>query len=1109
MDSNHLLSEDPFQNRDTQRLFEAIDQLRSHGLNHDLDLPELVIVGDQSVGKSSLLQSLTDIPFPVAGRLCTRFPTRIVSRRTPNESERTKISIERYGFSYRGPLVSNEKLLERYSAFTRSSPSISATEFKAIIDEAKSVMGISSSANRSDASSSSGDHNFSKDVLKVEISGPDRSYFSILDVPGIFQSVTHDITTKEKDDVREMVTSYMAPEQSVIICVADGTYEVANQAAFEMTKEHDPERKRTVGVVTKCDVTQDVTEVLELAQNAEIPLLHGWFFVRNRTPKELERGLTSRERHQIEEKFFSQEPWNRLSKDHRGTQALKKYLAHLLCERIQESFPSMLSTIETRQISEQNRLDECGNSRQTLEQKRTYLTSIAQKFHNLAEKVLWGRYDSISSNDVKLRRQIREENDSFTIEMTLNGHCVAFVDLLDSENHKLTDRNDDSSGSFSKLPPVGLDIPHTKTYWWKYREKDTHSSWIDFQNVCCVEPWSSYSFEELRLRDNIQVSPPPSVRGNGFGHTDRPTTTAGSTMPSSAHKPLNVEQSSTGGPFGSQGVTQPSSSTSLFGKPTATSTAQSTSPGSLFSSGTKPGADATAQPSSGSGLFSTSQSSSSSGAPFGAKTSQNATTQPSSGSGLFSTNQSTSSNRSPFGATASQNATTQPSSSGNLFSTNQSTSSNDNLFGVKSGLNATTKPSSSGNLFSTNQSTSSIGNVFGIKPGSNTTNTTQPSSGSGGLFGTNPGLNASSTTQPSSGGSLFSSTQKTDSNNLSQPSNSSVFGQSSKPSSHQTNKPSSGEYSNVQATRSSQWPSNAGENPGALFGGEQQAKEVANSRSSDIYTWIREVITNCRGTELQGTLNPDVLPTLFHNQICKWQGISEQHFQKVTARTLSTLLLLVDMSCKEVKTRKKIYHALRKANETATKRGMAQIARRISDLSAGHLQTQNQIFEQKLRKARLLRFAGALKRYQASQKPKNDGTGFGGGGSGGTSGFGQKPATDGDIVIEMRDIPSLFDELHMGNAQNLEDEIHDTLQAYYELARNDFVEYVTQLVVEPYLKDPQGPVLCFSPVSVGSLSDGELEDFAAEDEKLVRERAQAEETLARLKKAEEIAARYI
>lgn len=78
-------------------------------------------------------------------------------------------------------------------------------------------MGISGSTTRSDTSSSSGDQNFSRDVLKVEISGPNRSYFSILDVPGVFQSATHDITKEERDGVREMVASYMAPKQSVIM----------------------------------------------------------------------------------------------------------------------------------------------------------------------------------------------------------------------------------------------------------------------------------------------------------------------------------------------------------------------------------------------------------------------------------------------------------------------------------------------------------------------------------------------------------------------------------------------------------------------------------------------------------------------------------------------------------------------------------------------------------------------------------------------------------------------------------------------------------------------------------------------------------------------------
>lgn len=68
-------------------LTSSSDKLRKCGAGQDLDLPQLVIVGKQSAGKSSLLQSLTDIPFPVGSRLCTQFAMRIVSRRTPPGSK--------------------------------------------------------------------------------------------------------------------------------------------------------------------------------------------------------------------------------------------------------------------------------------------------------------------------------------------------------------------------------------------------------------------------------------------------------------------------------------------------------------------------------------------------------------------------------------------------------------------------------------------------------------------------------------------------------------------------------------------------------------------------------------------------------------------------------------------------------------------------------------------------------------------------------------------------------------------------------------------------------------------------------------------------------------
>jgi hypothetical protein len=53
----------------------------------------LVVVGDQSTGKSSVLQAVTDIPFPIDDKMCTRFATEIVLRRTSDETTSIDISI--------------------------------------------------------------------------------------------------------------------------------------------------------------------------------------------------------------------------------------------------------------------------------------------------------------------------------------------------------------------------------------------------------------------------------------------------------------------------------------------------------------------------------------------------------------------------------------------------------------------------------------------------------------------------------------------------------------------------------------------------------------------------------------------------------------------------------------------------------------------------------------------------------------------------------------------------------------------------------------------------------------------------------------------------------
>ena len=55
---------------DQLRLLDVVDKLRAQGLGSFIALPQLIVCGDQSSGKSSVLAALSDLPFPRKENLC-------------------------------------------------------------------------------------------------------------------------------------------------------------------------------------------------------------------------------------------------------------------------------------------------------------------------------------------------------------------------------------------------------------------------------------------------------------------------------------------------------------------------------------------------------------------------------------------------------------------------------------------------------------------------------------------------------------------------------------------------------------------------------------------------------------------------------------------------------------------------------------------------------------------------------------------------------------------------------------------------------------------------------------------------------------------------------
>ncbi|KAG0641431.1 P-loop containing nucleoside triphosphate hydrolase protein [Tuber brumale] len=402
-----------FDSEDRVKLLSIIDSLRELGISDDIPLPQLVVVGDQSSGKSSLLEGLTGLSFPIASDLCTRFATQIVLRRATSEQSRVQVSI------IPGPDgQGSESQHACLAAFrhTADNSDFGAEQFSMLLSDAAECMGLPKPGTEDIDDL---EKRFSNHVLKVELSGPDHPHLSVVDVP----------VAKGRVSIDEGVRAVM-----------DGRNNLANQEVFRMARAADPTGSRTVGVVTKCDALQpgEEADILRILQNKVENLRHGWFAVKNRSAKDIRNNITIEERHLNEENFFKTSPWCELERNRVGIKPLKSFLGKLLYEHIREEFPTLVEDIAAKLQDSKVQLAEFGPARQTPIEQRVYLTKIVYQYEAAVDRALAGTYDhGLSSDDpLKLRMHIFNANERFAKTLKEEGYLMPFRavnDQLDEE----------------------------------------------------------------------------------------------------------------------------------------------------------------------------------------------------------------------------------------------------------------------------------------------------------------------------------------------------------------------------------------------------------------------------------------------------------------------------------------------------------------------------------------------------------------------------------------------------------------------------------------------------------------------------------------------------
>lgn len=368
-----LPSAQALQSSEQMRLLDAVDALRAHGLGEITALPQLVVCGDQSSGKSSVLEAISGVPFPRKANVCTRFATEVILRRA--RVVRMSVSI-----------VPSEDLpaqdRERIADFKHDLASIE--DFARLFEEAKKTMGLSDQKKT-----------FSKDVLRVEFWGPTQPQLTLVDLPGLIHSETDGQTKDDIKLVNDLVTRYLNSSRSIILAIVSAKYDINNQVILRLAREVDPDGKRTLGIITKPDTIDnddDLSAFIKVARNENVKFVLGWHVVKNLASGSEDTQEENRDEQETE--FFNKNTsFSTLPKSQVGISSLRTRLSSVLFDQIKVELPLLVEDIESRVRATKAARDRLGPGRSTIDEQRSFLIELSESFQNICRDAVAGHYD--------------------------------------------------------------------------------------------------------------------------------------------------------------------------------------------------------------------------------------------------------------------------------------------------------------------------------------------------------------------------------------------------------------------------------------------------------------------------------------------------------------------------------------------------------------------------------------------------------------------------------------------------------------------------------------------------------------------------------------------
>ncbi|XP_022737243.1 dynamin-related protein 1E-like isoform X1 [Durio zibethinus] len=269
-------------------------------------LPSVVVVGGQSSGKSSVLESIVGRDFlPRGSGIVTRRPLVL-------QLHKTEQWVQEYGEFLHLP----KKKFTDFSMVRRE-----------IQDETDRMTGKSKQ--------------ISPVPIHLSIYSPNVVNLTLIDLPGLTKVAVEGQPDSIVQDIESMVRSYVEKPNCIILAITPANQDIATSDAMKLSREVDPTGERTFGVLTKLDLMDKGTNAVDVLEGRAYPLQHPWVGIVNRSQADINKNIDMIAARRKEREYFATSP----DYGHLASKMGSEYLAKLLSKHLESVIRARLPGI--------------------------------------------------------------------------------------------------------------------------------------------------------------------------------------------------------------------------------------------------------------------------------------------------------------------------------------------------------------------------------------------------------------------------------------------------------------------------------------------------------------------------------------------------------------------------------------------------------------------------------------------------------------------------------------------------------------------------------------------------------------------------------------------